>query len=147
MWCNNNNKNRCQSSCCNKGYRRRWIVEVMRALWLIGLGGQGHNLPAILPDKTVVSTVGEAVWAPWHGEEKNVLPLTVFIPKMFPLAESIGSIKHEFGKCAWKKAACVRVQQHQREKNAQTAKYVNRPLTELSINLGNSETQNRNTKP
>jgi len=65
MWCNNNddnnnnNNNRYQKSCCNKGYRRRWIVEVLIAFWLMGLGGQGHKLSAILPDKTTVSTVGE----------------------------------------------------------------------------------------
>jgi hypothetical protein len=37
-----------------------------------------------------------------YGEEKNVLPLTVFIPRTFPLAESIGRIKDEFGMCGWK---------------------------------------------
>jgi len=30
-----------------------------------------------------------------YEKEKNVLPLTVFIPKTFPLAEFIGRIKDE----------------------------------------------------
>jgi len=32
----------------------------------------------------------------WYGEEKNFLPLTVFIHQTFPPADSIGRIKEEF---------------------------------------------------
>jgi hypothetical protein len=34
-----------------------------------------------------------------YGEEKNFLPLTVFLAKKLPPAESIGRIKEEFGIC------------------------------------------------
>jgi hypothetical protein len=81
-----------------------------------------------------------------YGEEKFLFPPVVFILRTVPPAESIGRISEEFWICGSKQTVCIgALQQRQRAKNARTTRYVNRPLSELWINLGKSDTQNGNT--
>jgi hypothetical protein len=133
------------------GYRYTSLLEVQMypflALPLMGLGGQDHKLSPILSEKNFCilnkKLAKPMAWLYMYGEEKNFLPLTVFILQTAQPAESIGKIKGDFRTCGWKQTACIRIlQQHQRAKHARTAKYVNRPLAELWINLENSDTQN-----
>ena len=92
------------------GYRRKWVVEIQKNLFLAlvldGVGGQGNIFTAIPREKhnfALYMNQGEPHGRLYmYGGTKNFFQLTVFVPETLQPSESIGILKEIFGFCGRK---------------------------------------------